>query len=375
MNNKKLDLSKAVLYHQGKFPPSDLENAVFLDALLAATDALARYDQMLKGMHNSEIFLAPLRNQEAVISSRMEGTISTMDEILEYQAEHADELAPSEVRSEIIETILYRRSLNTAQGQLADGHPLGSGLMKSMHAQLLSYGRGAAKSPGQFKTEQNYIGERGSRQISFIPIAPEHLHTGMEALGEFMGSAELPVLLRTAMAHIEFEALHPFQDGNGRVGRMLVTLMLWKHGAISSPHFYISRYFEDHKDEYLHTMREVSRADAWSDWCRFFLTAVAEQAAQNLSVAEAIQKLYEEMKIHFAESLSSKWSVHALDYLFTNPIFRNSIFTKHSGIPGPTAARFTRVLVEQGLLHTTREAAGQRSAVHRFEPLMQLVRV
>jgi Fic family protein len=375
MSSQPFDLSTAVRYHAGKFPPQSLDYAPLMEPLLRATDALARYDQMLKGMHNSEILLAPLRNQEAVISSRMEGTISTMDEILQYSAEYAEEDHPAEVRSEVIETILYRRALNAAQRQLEEGYPLSASLVKSIHRQLLSWGRGATKSPGHFKSEQNYVGDRNSRLIRFVPISPEQLPGGIETLFSFMGSDGFPVLVRTALAHIEFEALHPFEDGNGRVGRMLVTLMLWQTGVISAPHFYISRFFEDHKDDYIGLMREVSESGKWEAWCGFFLAAIEEQAKNNLAVAESIRSLYEDMKVHFASVLSSKWAVKALDYIFTNPIFRNNGFTGKSGIPAGTAARFTRMLLDGGLLQTVRPAAGSRPATYRFEPLMERVRV
>lgn len=376
MINKECDLTDAVSYHTGRFPPQALDYGVLMDPLLKATASLARYDQMLKGMHNSEILLAPLRNQEAVISSRMEGTISTMDEILQFQAEHAeDEAAAPEVRSEVIETILYRRALNSAQKQIEQGYPLTPSLVKSMHRHLLSFGRGASKSPGEFKKTQNYVGDRDSRKIRFVPISAEQLPGGMEHLFSFIGSETYPILVRTAMAHVEFEALHPFQDGNGRVGRMLVTLMLWNSGAIAAPHFYISRFFEDRKEEYIHLMREVSRSGAWAEWCRFFLTAVEQQATGNLAVAESIRALYEDMKPRFAAVLSSKWSVSALDYIFTHPIFQGSRFARKSGIPAGTAGRIIRALLDQGLLQTVRPAAGRRSATYRFEPLMERVRV
>ena len=156
---------------------------------------------------------------------------------------------------------------------------------------------------------------------------------------------------------------------------MLVTLMLWKSGVIAAPHFYISRFFEDHKDSYIHLMREASRSGEWEAWCCFFLNAVERQAQDNLIVAESIRTLYEEMKTHFASRLSSKWAVRALDYIFANPIFRNNGFTTNSGIPPATAARFTRVLIEEGMLQTVRPAAGRRPATYRFEPLMKRVRV
>ena len=347
-----------------------------MPGLLGATDALARYDQVLKSMHNSSIFLAPLRSQEAVISSRMEGTISTMDEILQLEAEYEENGdAASEYRSDAVETWLHQSALLSAQNAMKEGRPLSPSLLRTIHQRLLSFGRGATKSPGAFKTEQNYIGERGSRLVSFIPVSPEKLIDGMEALFDLIGNSEMPLLLRTALAHVEFEALHPFEDGNGRVGRMLITLLLWSEGAISAPHFYISRYFEDHKDDYILRMREVSSDGAWENWCIFFLTAVKEQAIHNLEVAERVRGLYEEMKARFAETLASRYSVAALDYMFTYPVFRNSRFTKEAGIPSQTAARFTRLLLDEGLIQTVKEAAGQRSAIYRFEPLMAMLRV
>ena len=372
-----IDTSQAVFYHDGQFPPGKLDYARLMPSLLAATDSLARYDQMLKGLHNSEIFLAPLRSQEAVLSSRMEGTLSTMDEVLQLEAEFADSGMPSpdERRHDGVETFLYQQALRTARSQMESGYPLSISLVRSIHQQLLSFGRGAQKTPGAFKTEQNYIGELGRREVSYVPIAPEKLDSGMEALFALIGDKQIPILLRAALAHVEFEALHPFKDGNGRVGRMLITLMLWAEGAISAPHFYISRYFADHKADYIRAMRNVSATGAWDDWVIFFLTAVKAQAIHNLDAANRIRELYEQMKLRFAELLRSQWSVQVLDYVFTSPVFYNSRFTTQAGIPAQTAARFSRILLEAGLLQTTSPASGRRSAIYRFEPLMELVRV
>lgn len=370
-----LNLDNAVHYHAGGFPPANLEMAALLPGLLDATDALARFDQMLSSLHNSEVFLAPLRNQEAVVSSRMEGTISTLDEILQLEAElEESDSATPEFRSEAIETLLYQRALRTAQRQMQEGQPLSATLVRSIHQQLLSFGRGASKAPGQFKTEQNYVGQRGSRRVDFVPIAPEQLSPGLDALFTLMFDDNMPALLRAALCHAEFEALHPFKDGNGRVGRMLITLMLWSEDAISAPHFYISRYFEDEKDEYIARLRAVSSHGDWTGWCVFFMQAVAEQARHNLHVASQVRDLYEAMKTRFAEVLSSKWSVNALDYMFTSPVFRNSRFTANAGIPAQSAARFSRMLLEADLLETVQEASGRRSAIYRFEPLLELVR-
>ena len=140
--------------------------------------------------------------------------------------------------------------------------------------------------------------------------------------------SQWPALLPVTISHLEFEALHPFKDGNGRVGRMLVTLPLWQLGCISKPHFYISRFFEEHKADYIHHMREVSSSGALEYRCMFFLRAVKAQAFQNLQVAESTRDLYEEMKDRFAELLNSAKAVTALHFVFTNAVFHNSRFIK-----------------------------------------------
>lgn len=371
-----INLNQAIRYHEGQFPPQKLNYEYFITQAINASSALARYDQMLKNMHNSAIFLSPLRNQEAVISSRMEGTISTMDEILRYEADQdADVEETKSTRSEVIETILYQRALNSAQKAIEDGQPISQSLIRSIHQQLLSFGRGAAKSPGEFKKEQNFLADPIKKEVLFIPISPEKLQDGLDELFRYIQSKLHPPLVSTAITHVEFEALHPFKDGNGRIGRMLITLMLWSSGMLSAPHFYISAYLEEHKDEYIQTMRRVSAEGDWSTWCSFFLDAVEKQAISNLTIAEKITGLYEEMKVIFIDALSSKWGVNALDFIFTSPVFRNNKFTLKSGIPSGTAARFTRVLVERGYLKTLEEAAGRRPALYSFTPLVDLVRV
>lgn len=369
-------LASPVNYHYDRFPPSTIDYAKIIPQLVKATDAVARYDQMLKNMHNSEILLAPLRNQEAVISSRMEGTVSTMDEILRYEADHEENATESaNTRSEVIETILYQRALKAAQRAMEDGQPLSQFLIKAAHQRLLSFGRGATKSPGQYKTEQNYLADRSRKNILFVPINPERLQEGMDRLFEYIKDSQETPLVKAAISHIEFEALHPFKDGNGRIGRMIITLLLWSSKVISEPHFYISGYLEENKDEYIDTMRAVSERDDWTSWCQFFLEAVEKQANRNLEIAENIGALYEQMKNIFGEVLGSRFSVNALDFVFTNPVFRNNKFTNNSDIPRATAARFARVLLEKELIKTIEEPSGRRPGLYAFEPLLELVRV
>jgi Fic family protein len=366
-----LNLQEAVSYHYDYFPPGQLSYGNFIGELIKATDALARFDQVLKNLHNNEILLAPLRNQEAVISSRIEGTISTIDEILQYEADND----PGHVRSDVIETILYQRTLKNAQKALEDGYPLSKNFIQQMHQQLLHLGRGAKKSPGEFKREQNYLVDKLKKKILFIPASPEKLDEGLDHLFRYLHESKDPSLIKTALMHLEFEALHPFQDGNGRIGRMLITLFLWQEGVLSQPHFYISGFMEENKDRYIETMREVSRTNNWEDWIKFFLNAVESQATRNLYIAETIQALYDQMKLEFTELLSSKWSLPTLDYIFTTPIFRNNKFSSTTGIPSATAANITKKLLDNGYLIQKEEPSGRRSALFSFEPLMDIVRV
>lgn len=369
-------LKDAVNYHYGAFPPTDLRFETLFDPATATAAAISRYDEMLGAMHNSEILLAPLRNQEAVVSSRMEGTISTLDEVLRIEAEgegdHDDAFRTA--RSEAVETFLYTRALQRIQREIEAGKPISEFLIRSAHQILLSFGRGATKSPGAYKTEQNYIGERRRQAVSFVPISPEALPAGMQALVAFIRDDPRNRLLKTALAHVEFEALHPFKDGNGRIGRMLITLMLWTSGLIRQPHFYVSSYFEQNRDEYIERMRRVSSHGEWTEWCVFFLDGLREQAERNISTARRIFRLYDDMKLRFRDELKSEWAIEALDFMFANPSFRNSKFTGHDRIPPHVAASMTRKLREAGILSQIAAGAGRRPAIYGFEPLIAILR-
>ncbi len=375
---KDYSLEGAVDYHYGHFPPSDMDYARLINPLRRAASAIARYDATLSGLHNKDLLLAPLRRQEAVITSRIEGTIATLDEILSFEADDADaELDPKKKlrhRQEAMEVYSYVRALNHAQQLLNEGLPICGRVIREAHGRMLFWGRGAEKHPGRCKTDQNYVIDQKNKTVLFIPISPEQLNDGIRNYEEFINSDDIDPLIQAALSHVEFEALHPFKDGNGRIGRMIITLMLWEKQLISGPYFFISGHFEDNRDEYIDRMRAVSSDNAWTDWCIFFLESVEAQANSNLEVARRIVTLYEEMKEQFRLLLASQWSINALDFIFGSPVFRNSVFTSTSGIPKQTAARFTKVLSGIGLLTTVVPAAGRRSAVYAFEPLLEIVR-
>ncbi len=376
MNTKTYDFDGAVHYHTGAFPPAKLDYETLLGPLEDAAASLARYDAKMSSMVNSELFLAPLRRQDAVSSSRMEGTISTIEELYRLEAEEDAGTADPyrEARNDDVETYLYSRALRNAQQALSEGAPLSEHLIRTAHQQLLSFGRGARKHPGAYKTEQNYIGDRRGK-ISYVPIAPEHLAPAMDGLIRFANGDAMRPLIRTALAHVEFEALHPFEDGNGRIGRMLITLMLWKLDIISQPNFFVSGYFEVNKDEYIERMRAVSAEADWTGWVVFFLQAMHAQATVNIETADRMFALHGEMRERFRDVLNSQFHDQALDFVFANPVFRNDRFVDKSGIPSSSARALSRRLAESGLLRALEPAAGRRAALYAFDPLLDLLKV
>ena len=374
---KRLDLSNAVPYHSGAFPPRSLDYEAILPALDDAAGSLARYDEKMKGMVNSALLLSPLRRQDAVSSSRMENTISTIEEVYRIEAEE-DAGSPDpwrETRNDDMETFLYSRAMRMAEDAIREGQPLSEHLIRGIHQVLLSFGRGARKRPGAYKVEQNYIGDDRRGVVHYVPVSPEHLGPAMQALVGFIEAPSPRPLLRTAIAHVEFEALHPFEDGNGRIGRMLITLMLWKLGGLSQPHFFVSGYFETHKAEYIERMREVSASGDWTGWIVFFLTALHEQARANIATADAILALYAAMRERFRSLLNSQYHDQALDFMFGRPVFFSNRFIETSGIPATPARLITRRLVEAGLLRTVEPAAGRRAGLYAFDPLLELLAV
>jgi Fic family protein len=254
------------------------------------------------------------------------------------------------------------------------GLPICSRLVREAHARLLFWGRGADKTPGHFKTDQNYIIDRNGRQILFVPIDAQKLEPGIAKLEQYINDPEIDPLIQTAVSHLEFEALHPFRDGNGRIGRMLITLNLWDKKRIATPSFYISDCLEERRDEYIDRLRGVSATGEWTDWIEFFLTVVQRQSEKNLLITQSVLDLYNDMKGRFQHLLRSQWHIAALDYMFARGVFRNSAFTAKSGIPSQTAHRITKALLEAGILQTVVPAAGRRSALYAFKALLDVVR-
>ena len=377
IHNTIYDASNAVGYHYGAFPPASLDLSELIGPQTDAAVSLARYDSELRQLPRSELLLAPLRARDAVVSSRMEGTISTLEEVLRLEADASEEALPDHVREADLEVALCARALRQAEQALRDGYELSDHLLRNAHRTLLFTGRGARNHPGEYKTEQNYIGAKRARRIDYIPIAPEQLAPHLETFLAFANRTRaedgLLPLLRVALAHVEFEALHPFDDGNGRLGRMLIPLMLWRQGLLTAPHFFVSDYFESNKEEYIARMRAVSTKGEWTEWCAFFCRAIQAQAESNLATVGQIMAHYGEMKERFAAVLNSRWAGDALDYIFANPIFRNNRFKANAGIPPQTANAFTNKLVEAGILSVLIPPAGRAPGMYAFRSLIEIV--
>jgi Fic family protein len=183
---------------------------------------------------------------------------------------------------------------------------------------------------------------------------------------------EPDALVQLAILHVEFEALHPFKDGNGRLGRMLIPLYLYQRKLLSQPNFYMSGYLEANREEYVERLQLVSQANDWTQWCVFFLRGVKEQAAENEKKARAILELYDRLKAECVRLTHSQHAVRAIDFIFEIPIFVAPFFIQHSQIPKPTATRILTILRENGILFPVREGRGRRAGIFAFRELLNI---
>ena len=367
-------MSSPVHYHLGNFPPKELDWSQLIPLLGPANAGLARYDGLLSAIPNAHILLSPLTTQEAVLSSKIEGTHVTISEVLEIEAGGISEAFTQPKRDDAEEVLNYRSAMQACVAEMAH-RPFSQQILRGAHQLLMQGVRGRDKFPGNYRTDQNWIGATGCAldTASFVPIAPEHLRSGMDAWEQYFGStSEMDALVQLALVHVEFEALHPFEDGNGRLGRMLIPLFLHQRKLLSSPDFYMSGYLERNREEYQERLRAVSRDGAWTAWCVFFLNGIREQAANNETKARAILSLYDRIKQQTVDLTHSQHAMRAVDFLFQSPIFSAPTFINHSSIPKPTASRILAVLRDAGILITLEEGRGRRAGIYAFKELLNV---
>jgi Fic family protein len=362
-----------VHYHSGSFPPTNLDWQRLIPLIGPASAAIARYDGVLTAIPNAMVLLSPLTTQEAVLSSRIEGTQATMGEVLEYEAGAGTAKPDSAKVADIQEIINYRLAITDSANRLKD-LPLCQRLIKEAHAKLLDGVRGQNKDPGQYRRIQNWIGPAGTtlEKARYVPIPANELEDGMSAWEKYLHSKQPDALVQLAILHAEFEALHPFLDGNGRLGRMLIPLFLHDRKMLSGPTFYVSAYLEARREEYYDRLLAVSKNGDWTGWCEFFLQALLSQGAANTEKAQAILTLYKDKKTWIADHTHSQHAIRALDFIFNRPIFNPSDFMAHGDMPKPTAKRIIRVLIDKGLLTVLRKASGRRPSILAFKELVNL---
>jgi Fic family protein len=363
----------AVYYHWGQFPPNDLEWKRLLPLIGPANAAIARYEGVLRGVPNPDVLLSPLTSQEAVLSSRIEGTQATLSEVLEYEAEGEPNAETTPKKADAREVLNYRAALLEG-ARLLEELPLSQRLVRRCHTVLMQGVRGRGKAPGAYRTIPNWIGPTGCgiEDARFVPCDAAHIDDAMSAWEKYLHYEAPDLLIQLAIAHAEFEAIHPFLDGNGRLGRLLIPLFLKAKGLLSRPNFYLSEHLERNREEYYDRLYAVSSENDWTGWCEFFLNAIIGQAERNQRKAQKILDLYNETKEWVVDETRSQYAVHALDWFFSNPIFRTTAFFENVEIPKPTAQRILRIARDHKLLRTLRESRGRQPAVLAFPELLNI---
>jgi Fic family protein len=357
-------------YVPQSLPPAKLDFGRLIGLVGRANAAIARYDGMLQSMVNPAILLSPLTTQEAVLSSKIEGTQATLDEVLEHEAGQDYDEAKTE---DIQEIVNYRKALTLARETL-EARPLTLSLLLQLHKVLMDSVRGQNKSPGEFRRDQNWIGPQGCSQheATFVPPSPLQLTDHLQAWEAYAWGDDVDALIQASIVHAQFEMIHPFKDGNGRIGRLLIPLYLYQKRALGTPMFYLSEYLEQHRENYYGRLQAISQRGDWNGWISFFLTALAEQAGKNVQKVRQTLALYEEMKMQIAEITHSQYSIRLLDAIFHRPVFQASHIGKQTGLAKQTLMPLLRIMRDSSILKVIREASGRKPAILAFPRLLNI---
>lgn len=352
---------------EGLPPNPDIEFDGELRTLLSAADRdIARLDAIATLLPNPDLFVAMYVRHEAVLSSQIEGTQSTLEDVLAFEAQGTNNDTPKDVE----EVINYVRAMNHGLRRLGE-LPLSLRLLKEIHGELMQNVRGGEKTPGEFRTTQNWIGSAGSTlaNASFVPPPPHELMNALGMLEKFLhdGKSTVPLLIRCGLAHAQFETIHPFLDGNGRVGRLLITLILCEEQALSRPLLYLSVFLKAHRSEYYDRLTAIREHGHWEQWLKFFLRGVSQTARAATQTATDIVKMRE---VHRDALMKSPKALKLLDSLFQQPLVSPKRIAEIVGCTHPTAVKLARDLEERGWLH---EVTGfERNRLYRYQPYMEL---
>ncbi len=327
-------------------PPLDIGD--LLPLLEQAITAIARLDGMSMVLPDASLFLYMYVRKEAVLSSQIEGTQSSLSDLLLFETESA----PGAPIDDVTEVSCYVAAMNYGLARLKE-FPMSLRLIKEIHEKLMANSRGGNKSPGEFRTSQNWIGGTRPGNAKFVPPPPELLMQTLGDLEVFLNdeNIKLPVLIKAALAHVQFETIHPFLDGNGRLGRLLITFILCGEGVLKEPLLYLSLYLKANRQQYYDHLQLVRETGDWESWVKFFLTGVVETANQATETAQAIIKLFNTDRTKVEKSGRSTATILTLHtYLQRNPISNTTKMKKTCGLVLPSILRALKVLEELGIV-------------------------
>jgi Fic family protein len=349
-------------------PLEKLDWTSFVHLIGKAHSEVARFDGFLQSIPNASVLLSPLTTNEAVLSSKIEGTQATLEEVLEFEANPQKK---TEKYEDIQEIINYRKALIYATEQL-DKIPLSSRLIKEIHKILLSGVRGESKDRGNFRTGQVHIGKNGLgvEGATFIPPGPQIIADSFSNLEKYFHLDEKDPLVQLAIIHAQFEIIHPFWDGNGRTGRIIMPLFLYYKKVLSSPMFYLSEYFEVNRDEYYERLNQISKSNDWEGWIAYFLKATAEQSRKNIEKAQKILDLYNTKKEKVINIPTPKNAIKVLDFIFSKPIFDSNEFSEYTSIPKKTTFRILHFLSQERIISNDGK---QKYKTYFFDKLLKII--
>jgi Fic family protein len=350
-------------------PPLRIEGS--LQALLSEADrGLGRLDGSIHTLPHPDLFVFMYVRKEAVLSSQIEGTQSSLQDLLAAEAK----ILRPDLPSDVDEVVNYVRAVNRGLARLAE-LPVSVRLVREIHAVLVEGGRGSHLAPGELRRTQNWIGPAGCTlgDAAFVPPPPAEVPAALADLERFLhADDDMPLLLKIGLAHAQFETIHPFLDGNGRIGRLLVTFLLCERGVLSKPVLYLSHYFKRHRTEYYDRLQAVRDEGDWEGWLGFFLLGVAQVSAQATETARRILALREDHRSritdHFGRAAGHGHRV--LEGLYKHPIVAVEDVRRLTGTTYVAANQLVRRFVEQKIL---REITGHaRHRRFRYDPYVRL---
>lgn len=346
------------------FVPHPLPPALSLDlalvrALSDADRALGELAGLGRTLPNPELLIGPFVRREAVLSSRIEGTQTNITDLYAYEAGqlYLPGMQPPPPEADVREVLNYVQALRYGLDRLAT-LPISQRLIRELHERLMDGVRGQDATPGEFRSIQNWIGSRSAplAAAEYVPPPVAELEGCLTALERYIHSEDAyPELLRIGMIHYQFEAIHPFRDGNGRIGRLLISLLLHHWRLLPAPLLYLSAYFERRRDDYYDYLLAVSERGDWAGWLTFFVQGVAEQSHDAIRRARSLQAIQQNWREQVTQARTSALLLRLIDALFATPFLTIPQAAKLLGVTYPSAQRNVEKLVESGILRPLTE--------------------